>query len=245
MYHLELPTALSPVVHVDEAARGDRIVSSKRYKLLQAVVLFCAGLFALGCGAAGSEPAEETSSTAQATHALVAPWRETDIGAVGLAGDSANSNGQIAVYGSGADIWGSADAFHYLYQRLNGNTQVVARVDSVVNTNAWAKAGIMIRDTLDAGSRHAFVCLTPSNGVAFQSRDTTGGSSVNANVTGIVAPYWVKLARSGDQFSAYRSADGVTWTQIGTTRTIDMPPVVYVGLAATSHDNARLGSASF
>ena len=206
--------------------------------------LWFVALLALACGPLAPEDAENVGSVSQASHALVAPWRETDIGTVGVPGDSANSAGNIAIYGSGADIWGTADGFHYLYQRLNGNTQIVARVTSVANTNGWAKAGLMIRDTLAPGSRHASVFMTPSNGVAFQWRDATNGQSSNTNVTGIAAPHWVKLARSGDQFSAYRSTDGVTWTQVGTTRTIDLPPVIYVGIAATSHDNTRLGSAS-
>jgi hypothetical protein len=208
-------------------------------------LLFFAALVGFNCGAVNPEATEETDTVSQANHALVAPWRETDIGAVGVAGDSTNSGGAITINGSGSDIWGTADAFHYMYQRLNGNTQIVAKVTGITNTNAWAKAGVMVRDTLAAGSRHASLFLTPSNGVSFQSRDTTGGISVSATVAGITAPSWVKLARSGDQFSAYRSPDGVTWTQVGTTRTIDMPPVIYVGLAATSHDNTRVGSASF
>jgi hypothetical protein len=211
----------------------------------QAALLLVAGLVAVSCGPVGSEAAENTDTVSQATHALLAPWKETDIGAVGVAGDSSNDGSTIAVYGSGADIWGTADAFHYVYQRLNGNTQVVVKVTSVLNTNAWAKAGVMIRENLDAGSRHASVFLTPSNGVAFQSRDTTNGTSISTNVTGVATPYWVKLARSGDQLTAFSSPDGASWTQVGTTRIIGMQPSIYVGVAATSHDNTRLGSATF
>lgn len=177
--------------------------------------------------------------------AVPAPWSETDVGAVGLTGSAAVSGGVWAVYGSGADIWGSADAFHFVYQPLGGNTQVVARVMGVASTHDWAKAGVMIREDLSPGSRHAFVCLTPSNGVAFQNRSSQGGVSENTNITGIAAPYWIKLVRTGDQFTAFRSADGSDWTQVGSARTIAMGSQVYVGLAATSHDNSRLGNAGF
>src|SRR6185295_16161689 len=108
-----------------------------------------------------------------AAAALPAPWKETDIGNVGVAGSSLEANGLWSLYGSGADIFGTADAFHYVYQRLNGNTQIVARVESIANTNGWAKAGVMIREDLTPGSRHAFALLSPSNGAAFQSRSAT------------------------------------------------------------------------
>jgi hypothetical protein len=181
---------------------------------------------------------------AAAAQALPAPWIDNDIGSVGVAGSAAESGGQWAVYGSGADIWGTADAFNFAYQPLTGNTQITAKITSVANTNAWAKAGVMIRQDLTAGSKNAFVAVTPGNGVAFQYRPTSNGASVNTNVTGFAAPYWVRLVRSGDVFTAFRSPDGAAWTQVGTAQTIAMTGTVYVGLAATSHDNTRLGSAS-
>jgi hypothetical protein len=215
---------------------------SARARLVAALTTMLATSF-LGCGAEAPVPSESTGTVTQAV--VPAPWTNRDIGSVGVPGSAAESGGQFAVYGSGADISGTADAFQFVYQPMTGDTQIVAKVTSVLNTNPWAKAGVMIRESLNANSRHAFACLTPSNGVAFQSRSSTGGTSVNTNVTGIAAPYWVKLVRSGNQFSAFRSANGVNWSQVGSTRTISMSATVFVGLAATSHDNARLGSASF
>lgn len=177
--------------------------------------------------------------------AVPAPWNEMGIGAVGPAGSGSVSGGTWTVKGSGADIWGTADAFHYVYQRLNGNAQIVARVTSLANTHAWAKAGLMIREDLTPGSRHAFICMTPSNGVSFQSRATTGGTSTSATTAGVVAPRWIKLGRSGDNLTAWHSADGVAWTLVGTTRVIAMQPVIHVGFAITSHNNAQLGTATF
>ncbi len=67
----------------------------------------------------------------------------------------------------------------------------------------------MIRDSLEPGSKHAIVCLTPGNGVAFQDRVDTDLDSFSAEQSGITAPHWVKLERdlSGD-FTAYHSTDG-------------------------------------
>jgi hypothetical protein len=177
--------------------------------------------------------------------ALPSPWLQTDIGSTGLAGSGSVTSGVFTVAGSGADVWGSADAFHFVYQRLNGNTQMVAKVTGVQNTNAWAKAGVMIREDLTPGSRNAFLLVSAASGASFQSRATPAGSSSSTVVTGVAAPFWIKLCRSGDLFTAFRSPDGVTWTLTGTTRVVGMQPVVYAGLAVTSHNNSAKCTATF
>jgi len=101
----------------------------------------------------------------------------------------------------------------------------------------WAKAGVMIRETLDANSPHAMVAVTPGNGVAFQYRGMPGDVSANVNQGGITAPHWLKLSRSGNTFTAQHSTDGSDWETLGLPQTVVMAPNVYVGLALTSHNN--------
>ena len=148
-----------------------------------------------------------------------------------------------SVVGSGADIWGTADAFRYTYRLASGDCDITARVTAIDNTNVWAKAGVMIRETLTAGSRHAMVVVTPGSGVSFQRRTATDGASAHTTTGGLAAPYWVRLTRVGDVFTAYRSADGVTWTTIGSA-TIPMASDVAIGLAVTSHSAGALCSAT-
>src|SRR5690606_31970481 len=105
----------------------------------------------------------------------------------------------------------------------------------ITNSHAWAKAGIMIRETLGANSKHAFAMVSASQGRAFQRRVTTGGTSANIGASGS-APVWVRLTRSGNTFIAYSSGNGSTWTQIGSA-VISMTNQVYVGLAVTSHSD--------
>jgi hypothetical protein len=81
---------------------------------------------------------------------LPAPWHANDIGSVGQAGSASYSSGSFTVAGSGADIWGIADAFQFASQTVSGDVVVVARVVSEQNTNAFAKAGVMLRSSLDA-----------------------------------------------------------------------------------------------
>jgi len=188
--------------------------------------------------------ASESPDSFEASVNLPYPWGSGDLGAVGVAGTAMFQNGVFTVGGSGADIWGTADAFRFVHLPLSGNGVITARVLSVENTDGWAKAGVMIRAGLNASSAHAFVAVTPNNGVAFQYRSSAGGNSSNNNIPGLRAPYWVRLARSGNTFTAYRSADGVNWVQMGSA-TISMAATVYVGLAVTSHNNSRLCTATF
>ncbi len=153
--------------------------------------------------------------------------------------------GTYTMTGSGADIWNvngvEADEFHFAYKMLTGTGSIIARVASVENTNDWAKAGVMIRETLNPDSAHAFACVTPGNGVASQGRPSTGGASFNTNQAGITAPYWVKLERSiSGNFTVSHSANGTSWQPVtgATPQNIPMGSNVYVGLALTSHDAA-------
>jgi hypothetical protein len=164
---------------------------------------------------------------------------------VGLAGSASTGTSLFTVTGAGGDIWGNSDAFNYAFLPVTNNCTIVARVTSMQGVNAWSKAGVMIRESLNANSANAFVAVTPSNGVTFQYRASTGGNSANNNTTGLTAPYWVKLVRSGNAFTGYRSLDGTNWTQQGSTVTINMASTVYVGLAVTSHDASTACTAAF
>jgi regulation of enolase protein 1 (concanavalin A-like superfamily) len=187
----------------------------------------------------------ESQDSAEATTGLLYPWVTQDVGMVGLTGAASISNGVFTVTGSGNDIWDAADMFRFIYVPVTGNCTITARVVSLQNTDPWAKAGVMIRASLNTNSANAFIAVTPGNGVTFQTRSTTGGSSGFNNTTGLSAPYWVRLVRSGNTFTAFRSVNGVTWTQQGSATAITMAATVYVGLAVTAHNNGTLATATF
>ena len=141
--------------------------------------------------------ATANSAEATANVPLPNPWVSLDVGAVGVAGSAVYSNGVFSVTGSGADIWGTADAFRFVYVPVTGNCTIIARVVSVQNIDPWSKAGVMIRESMNANAANAFIAVTPGNGVTWQTRSSTGGSSGNSAVGGLNAPYWVKLVRNG------------------------------------------------
>jgi DNA-binding beta-propeller fold protein YncE len=174
---------------------------------------------------------------------LPAPWLSQDVGSVGVVGSAAYANGTFTLKGSGANIWGSSDAFRFVYQPMTGDAQIIARVATVQNTNAYAKAGVMIRNSLAANAIHATMDLTPTSGAEFLRRTSTGGTTSATLRSGLAAPYWVKLVRSGNTFTGSVSSDGANWVQTGTS-TISMGSTVYVGLIVNSHNNTVLCSAT-
>ena len=158
-----------------------------------------------------------------------------------------DAQGNIIMSAIGNDIWDNADQFRFAYRSLSGNGSIVARIDRLERSNEWAKAGVMIRETLEPGSKHAFVCVTPDNGISFQHRPVAGQASANTDVAGLAAPYWVKLTRTANTFTAQHSADGATWVDIAVSPALEisMGGNVYIGLALTSHDTAVPTSAEF
>ena len=176
-----------------------------------------------------------------------APSASLDIGPVGAAGSTTVANGVYTVRASGADIWGTRDELRFVYHALTGDGEITARVDSLTSTHSWTKAGVMIRETLNASSRFAYTLVSPGNGASFQYRVSSGASAKQSGRANAVAraPYWVRLRRTGNVFRAYVSADGRNWRRQGSDVTIAMGATVYAGLAVTSHRDGTLATARF
>jgi hypothetical protein len=174
---------------------------------------------------------------------LPSGWSDTDVGTPSIAGSASYSSGVFTINGSGADIWGTADQLHFAYESTSGDQTVIARVASQTGANAWAKSGVMIRESTNAGASYVGLYVTPGNGVSIQFRNGTGTSAIDlGRQTGVTAPYWVKLVRSGNTFTGYGSPDGSTWTQVASTN-VTMAAPVLAGLPVCSHDNTVLDTA--
>jgi len=153
-----------------------------------------------------------------------------------VGGFTENPAGTYTITSTGTDIWAASDEFHFAFKQADGAVKIIAKVDSLQNTQEFAKAGVMIRDTLDADSKYVGVFITPENGVRFQYRNAVGGVTDREFVEGITAPQWVSLERtSGGLIRANYSADGTTWERFGLVQ-LSVTKPVYAGLAVTSHD---------
>lgn len=177
-----------------------------------------------------------------------APWKGADIGdagADGVRGHDGFLNGTLTIHGSGEDVWGSQDAFRFVYQPLNGDGQIITRVATQENNREWAKSGLMIHESLDVGAKNAFVFRSPGHGIVMQWRGSTRGGTEGKGADGDTSPSpWLKLARRGAVFTAWVSKDGLAWTEFGTV-TVAMNKSVLIGLAVNAHARGGLNRSSF
>lgn len=176
-------------------------------------------------------------------------WTGTDIGTTGISGNFVESNGAITIRGSGSGMWGTDNDYYFVHQPVKGDTTVVARIKSQDGTPSGENyAGWFISENLSSNSRYFFCGFAGSNrGVMrahYGPNDTWGGSQ---NRFGIAPPYWIKLVRQGNSFSAYLSTTGAEsdWTQIDTAQTIGMGQDAYVGFVVNSAATGMLSTAVF
>jgi hypothetical protein len=168
------------------------------------------------------------------------PWQAVDIGSPNPAGYGYQSTTNFSITASGSDIYGNSDQFRYVYQTANSSNLVItARVGTLNGADVWTKTGVMIRQSTAANSAHAMLLISPNNGIHFQYRTSNGGSSGDAGSFSAVAPYWLRLAKTNSTFTAYRSPDNLTWTQVGGAVTIAMPLNVLVGMPLASHSDGN------
>jgi hypothetical protein len=173
-------------------------------------------------------------------------WTCNDIGAATPAGSQSVTGGTWTVQAGGNDIWGTADQFHYAWQTLNADGSVSARVASQSNSSGWAKAGVMLRQSSDAGASYYAVYVTPSNGINVQYRTAAGVAAASKKTIAGVVPQYLKVSKVGTTFTAYTSSDGVTWNVVaGSSVTITMNGAILAGLAATSHNTGNLSTVVF
>ncbi|WP_214323872.1 DUF1349 domain-containing protein [Nonomuraea sediminis] len=138
------------------------------------------------------------------------------------------------------------DRYYFVHQPLKGNGSITARVSDMTGQMRlpdavpgvrnvmkgvvpWAKAGLLIRQSLTRGTPYAAVMLTGDHGVRMQynfTHDVPGGPHNG--------PQWLRLTRSGDTITGYESDDGRTWAEISAVKLAGLPETVEIGLFATS-----------
>ena len=192
--------------------------------------------------AAPAGDSSSTTSTDTTGGALPPPWVAQDLGTVSTAGSESYDGSAYTLNASGTGIASTADGFRYVYQSASGDCDIRARVTGV-SGNTLARAGVMIRETLNANAKEASMLLTSGNGATFERRTSTGGTTAATNITTATAPTWVRVQRVGNRFTASISSDGVTWTAVGSA-TFTMGTNVYIGLAGSNQTDGTISTAT-
>ena len=210
------------------------------------------------------DASDDVVSNSKLTHSvLLHDWTVGDVKVLSLwfkghgptVGEFKEEPGSIfAMRGIGEDIYGQKDEFHFAWKTLEGDGSIIARVLSIKDTNPWAKAAVMVREGLEPGAKCVCMCLTPGQGCSMQGRTEPNqptASDYQVRTTqqkAMKAPFWIKLDRSGNQFSAFCSSDPQKepWIpMVWNPYTITMSSKVYIGLALTSHEPGVLCEARF
>ncbi|MBI2947766.1 MAG: FecR domain-containing protein [Verrucomicrobia bacterium] len=173
---------------------------------------------------------------------LEEPWHSQDVGEVGLAGAARLEGDRCTAKGAGRNTCLTKDQFHFVYQALDGDGEVMARIADLQMSHPGGKAGVVIRESLKTAAPHAFLFLRPDGNVEFEHRPAIESKSDRVGREG--APHWLRLTRKGDSITASISPDGQRWTKAGAVR-IKMSKRIYIGLGVTSWDNASLATSVF
>jgi regulation of enolase protein 1 (concanavalin A-like superfamily) len=174
---------------------------------------------------------------------LPAPWSSRDIGSVSAPGSASYSNGLFTVKGAGTWIWDTADSFHYVSQPVSGDVQIIAHVTSLQNTSTFAKAGVMLRESLSPNAANVVLDVRPNGAIEFMTRSASGATTTFLGTANQPPPAWLKLTRSGTTVTAAVSSNGSTWTTVGST-TLNIASSALVGLVVCSSSSA-LSTATF
>lgn len=174
---------------------------------------------------------------------LPAGWKARNIGSQPGTVTYSSSNKQFTVSSSSTDIWGNGDQLNYIYQSLRGNAEIIVKVQSASRLDGWAKAGVMIRETLNHDAKHVDMMLTPENGATFQYRTATTGVTADHTAAATV-PKWLKLTRSGNTFTGAVSSNGTSWQTVGSVQ-VAMNSKVYIGLALSNPGDDSRNKAVF
>ncbi|MFM1942668.1 MAG: hypothetical protein RI897_1650 [Verrucomicrobiota bacterium] len=178
-------------------------------------------------------------------------YSPADVGGPVLSGGIERvGDGAFDVRGGGSDIGGTSDQMHFAWEYRVGDFDVRARVAGMSITDPFVKAGLVVRDSLNANARYAGIFLSsPQVGGFFSSRTVVGGSATTGvPVEGFpvnVPEGWVRLRRVGTQLIGFASLDGVSWMQLGSVSISGLPSQLMFGMAVSSADTGRVATAAF
>jgi TolB protein len=155
------------------------------------------------------------------------------------------STGQYRITGSGTDIWGKADQFHYVWRELSGNFSVIATAQFLTEGNEHRKAVIMLRQTLDADSPFVHLVIHGNGMPSVQFRSAKGDNTNTVDFP-IEGPgtFKLKLVREGATITVSIAKNGDALRELGHTQNQLGSPVL-VGLGVSSHTQAASNTVLF
>jgi TolB protein len=170
-----------------------------------------------------------------------------DVGAPPIKGSAEfdASTGHYRITGSGTDIWGKADQFHYLWREMSGNFAVTATAQFLTEGNEHRKASIMLRQSLDTDSPFVHLVIHGNGmpGVQFRNAKGDNTNTVDLPIEG-PGTFKLKLVRQGATITVWVAKNGAALREIGHTENQLGSPVL-VGLGVASHTQTATNTVLF
>lgn len=216
-----------------------RVLALFQPKYLKGIAIMAAIALLAACGQVTSVPSGDETQ-------VEPTWSWSPVGYVDDAVGTAAVDDAFTVQGSGTDIWDGRDEFFYVYTSLVGDGSLSVRVKDLQADNPWAKAGVMLRESLDPDARNVLLHISRENGSVLQMRPETGGATINdaGHDTSMAVGGWVRLTRTGDTVLGELSRDGESWTELGKYE-IALGDKALIGFAVTAHDRGKVATAEF
>ena len=170
-----------------------------------------------------------------------------DIGDCAKAGSGAYdpATGEYRILGGGANMWGTNDAFHFIWQKSSGDFMLTADVRIVGVTGiGHRKACLLVRQSLAADSAYADVALHGDGLAALQWRDEPGAltHTIHSEISG---PVRLRLERRGSYLSMWLAGKDGTLKPAGGYQSVPLTEPFYIGLGVCAHDNSTTETAVF
>jgi dipeptidyl aminopeptidase/acylaminoacyl peptidase len=159
--------------------------------------------------------------------------------------DAANNSYQLT--GSGENVWGTADAFHFVWKKVSGDVTLSADMTfPETGGDPHKKAVLMIRQSLSADAAYADAALHGNGLASLQWRDENGGATheIQSNVSG---PKRLRIQKVGAYFYMYvgsgESGDALRFA--GGSARVKLDEPFYVGIGVSAHDKDASETAVF
>ena len=189
--------------------------------------------------------ASGASAGAQAEASLGLFQGSVDIGHAQTGSSHYDAGQQLyTVSGGGADVWGAADDFRFVWTKMSGDAALTADVQvGQPSTHANAKGMLMMRQSLDPGSPYADIAIHGDGHITLQYRLTQGGETKDTNLPEHGATR-LRIEHTGDVYTASVST-ATSDTGARPKITIAMKGPAYVGLGVCSHSLTALQTVTF
>jgi TolB protein len=156
-----------------------------------------------------------------------------------------SSGGQYKITGSGTDIWGKADQFHYVWKEVSGNLSITATAKFLTDGIGHRKAVIMLRKSLDADSPFIHLAIHGDGTPSVQFRNTRGDNTNTVDFPIEGPGTWkLKLVRQGTTITVWIAKDGASLRELGHTVNQLGSPIL-VGLGVSSHTQEAINTVLF